>query len=338
MSNRLTDAEQLLKDNIVIDGLGGAVVHPTPYIKEGTYEELMVKQGWTAFNACLVSEPSYTPSWDETLKAIYENLVYLSSSTKLRLCEQLDDIYEAKREEQLGIFFGLQGANCLEQDRTRVLILHKLGLRVLQLTYMERNFLGDGCLEPENRGLTNFGIQVVRECNRIGIVIDCSHVGVRTSIDAAHYSSDPIVVSHTAARALVDNPRCLTDDQIKAIVATDGLVGITPYAPFIRSDRRANVADYIDHFDYIINLVGVNHVALATDMFDGKTKTNWVTSHYYPEATGGANYESRRVEGFERKAQIVDVVAAFIDRGYDSETIRKILGGNWLRVLKAVWQ
>jgi membrane dipeptidase len=338
MANRLTDAAQLLKETIVIDGLGGAVVHPTPHVAEGTYEEIMIGQGWTAFNACLVSEPSYTPTWDETMKAIYENLAYLDISPRLRLCERVEDIHEAHRQRQLGIFFGLQSANCIEQDRTRVVILHKLGLRVLQLTYMERNFLGDGCLEPENRGLTHFGIQIVRECNRIGIVVDCSHVGVRTTLDAVRYSNQPIVVSHTAARALVDNPRCVTDEQIKAIADKGGLVGITPYAPFIRSDRRAKLDDYLDHFDHVVKLVGAEHVALATDMFEGKTRINWVTSHYYPEATRGAAYESRRVDGFERKAQIVDVVAGFLSRGYDDETIRKIIGGNWMRVLQAVWR
>jgi membrane dipeptidase len=337
MAEPLKEAARLIRESIIIDGLGGAVVHPTPHVEQGTYEDLMVQQGWTAFNACLVSEPSYTPTWDETMTAIYENLSYLDGASKLRLCERVDDILEARRLGQLGIFYGLQSANCIGQDRTRIRILHKLGLRVLQLTYMERNFLGDGCLEPENRGLTSFGMQVVRECNRLGIVVDCSHVGIRTTLDAAECSETPIVVSHTGARSLVDNPRCLTDEQITAIAAGGGLVGMTPYAPFIRSDRRATMDDYLDHFDHAIKLVGPDHVSFATDMFDGKTKVNWVTSHYYPEVTRGAAYGTRRVEGFESKADLVHFVAGLVGRGHSDEVVKKVIGGNWLRVLQAVW-
>jgi membrane dipeptidase len=333
----LDDAAQLLRETIVIDGLGGAVVHPTPHVTEGTYEEKLVQQGWTAFNACLVSEPSYTPSWEETLKAIYENLVYAEMSPKLRLCEKASDIREAKRQGQLGIFFGLQSTSCIDRDRTRIRILHKLGLRVLQLTYMERNFVGDGCLERENRGMTNFGVQVVRECNRLGIVVDCSHVGSQTTLDAVRFSDQPIVVSHSAVRSLTDNPRCVTDEQIKAIASKGGLVGITAYAPFIRHDRRPTVEDYLDHFDYAIKLVGPDHVGLATDMFDGKTKVNWATPYYYPEVTRGATYGATGVEGFNSKADLLNVVAAFLRRGHSDTTIRKVLGGNWLRVIDAVW-
>jgi membrane dipeptidase len=331
------DAVQLLKEAIVIDGLGGAVVHPTPHVAEGTYEESVLKQGWSAFHVCLVSEPSYTPTWEQVQKAIYENLVYLEVSPNVRLCEKIADVYEAKRQGQLGIFFGLQSTSCIEQDRTRIRLLHKLGLRVLQLTYMERNFVGDGCLEPENRGLTNFGIQVVRECNRLGIVVDCSHVGVRTSLDAARYSENPIVVSHSAVRALTDNPRCLTDEQIKAVADKGGLVGITAYAPFIRYHRRPTLDDYVDHFEYAMKLVGPDHVALATDMFDGKTKVNWATPYYYPEVTRGSSYGALGVEGFNTKSELINVAAAFLRRGHKEDVIKKILGGNWLRVLEAVW-
>ncbi len=337
MPNAETDAAQLLRETIVIDGLGGAVVHPTPHVADGTYEEMLVRQGWTAFNACLVSEPSYTPTWEETLAAIYENLVYAETSPNLRLCERASDIREAKQQGQLGIFFGLQSTSCIDRDRTRIRILHKLGLRVLQLTYMERNFVGDGCLESENRGLTNFGVQVVRECNRLGVVVDCSHVGIQTTLDAVRYSAQPIVVSHSAARTLTDNPRCLTDDQIRAVASKGGLVGITAYAPFIRYDRRPTVDDYLDHFDYAIKLVGADHVALATDMFDGKTKVNWATPYYYPEVTRGCAYGATGVEGFNSKAELVNVVAGFLKRGYSGTTIGKVLGGNWLRVIDAVW-
>jgi len=331
-------AKTILDGTIVFDGLGGGVVHPTPYVPDGTYEERLLGYGWSAINACLVSEPSYTPTFPELLSAIYENLLYIEISPKVKLVETLEDLKAAKRDGRLGIVFGIQSADALGRDRSLVRILHKLGLRILQLTYMERNYIGDGCLEPENRGLTHFGIQVVRECNRLGIVVDCSHVGVQSTLDAAQYSSKPMVISHAACRALADNPRAVTDDMIKAVAATGGLVGITPYAPYIRTDAPPKLEDYFRHFDHAIDLVGDDHVGLATDMFDGKTKLNWVTPFYYPEVMRGTTFDTRRVEGFRTKADLGAVVDGFIAHGYSDATIRKILGDNWMRVLGEVWQ
>ncbi len=338
MNEATTSARKIIDQSIVIDTLGGAVVHPTPYVAEGTYEEHVVSYGWTAMNACLVSEPTYNATWEEVLAAIYENLLYFDISPKVRFVEKVDDLLEAKREGQLGVFFGLQSGSCLEQDRKRLRLLHKMGLRVLQLTYMERNFIGDGCLEPENRGLTHFGIQVIRDCNNLGVLVDCSHVGIQTTLDAARHSAKPIVVSHTAVRAIADNPRCVTDEMMLAVAKKGGTIGITPYAPFIRTDRTPTLDDYIDHFDYAVKLIGEDHVTLATDMFDGKTKVNWVTPIFYPEITKGAQYGTRRVQGFNKKSNLVDLVEGFQRRGYKPATIEKILGANFLRVLREVWK
>lgn len=338
MSAATAQAREIINKSIVIDTLGGAVVHPTPYVAEGTYEEHVVSYGWTAMNACLVSEPTYNATFEEVLAAIYENLLYFEISPKVRHVETVEDLLEAKRNGQLGVFFGLQSASCLEQDRKRLRLLHKMGLRVLQLTYMERNFIGDGCLEPENKGLTHFGIQVVRDCNNVGVLVDCSHVGIQTTLDAAHYSAKPIVVSHTAVRAIADNPRCVTDEMMLAVAKKGGTIGITPYAPFIRIDRTPTMDDYIDHFDYAIKLIGEDHVTVATDMFDGKTRVNWVTPIFYPEITKGAQYGTRRVQGFNKKSNLVDLVEGFQRRGYKPATIEKILGANFLRVLREVWK
>ena len=338
MSAATSQAREIINKSIVIDTLGGAVVHPTPYVAEGTYEEHVVSYGWTAMNTCLVSEPTYNATFEEVLAAIYENLLYFEISPKVRHVETVDDLLEAKRNGQLGVFFGLQSGSCLEQDRKRLRLLHKMGLRVLQLTYMERNFIGDGCLEPENKGLTHFGIQVVRDCNNVGVLVDCSHVGIQTTLDAAHYSAKPIVVSHTAVRAIADNPRCVTDEMMLAVAKKGGTIGITPYAPFIRIDRTPTLDDYIDHFDYAVKLIGEDHVTVATDMFDGKTRVNWVTPIFYPEITKGAQYGTRRVQGFNKKSNLVDLVEGFQRRGYKPATIEKILGANFLRVLREVWK
>lgn len=331
-------ARALLAESIVIDTLGGAVVHPTPHVADGTYEGNMVGGGWNVLHACLVSEPSYSPSFHRLLMAVYENLLNFEMNPKARHIECVEDIYAAKRNGQLGVIFGVQNSSWIEQERERIRILYKLGLRTLQLTYMERNWVGDGCLEPENRGLTSFGMQVVRECNRLGIVVDCSHVGIQTTLDAVRCSSQPIVISHTAVRAITENPRCVTDEQMKAVAGKGGTIGITTFSPFIRADRQPTLDDYLDHFDYAINLIGEDHVTFATDWFDGKTRVNWATPWYYPEVTQGKQYDGLGLIGFRTRAELVNVVEGMIKRGYGNERIKKLLGGNFIRVLKEVWK
>lgn len=338
MTDLQKQAADILKEAIVIDGMGGSIVHPTPYVAEGTYEEKLVGIGWTAMNSTLVSEPSYTPTYEEVLKAVNENLLYFEMSPKARFVEEAADIEKAKANGQFAVILGLQSPSFIDQDRSRVRIMHKLGLRILQMTYMERNYLGDGCLEFENRGLTHFGVQIVRDCNRLGVVLDCAHVGIQTTIDTARYSSQPILISHTAVRALVDNPRSVTDEQIKAVADKGGVIGMTPLATLIRTDRQPTVDDYVNHFDYVINLVGPDHIALGTDMFDGKTKANWVTPLYYPEVAGKSSYSNRRVLGFSNKSDLPNLVEGFLRKGYGRELILKILGGNFLRVFKEVWR
>jgi len=331
------DAWEIIRNSVVIDGLGGAVVRPTPKVSNGTYEENLLEYGWTAMNSTIVSEPSYTPGWEETLQALYENLLYFEMTPQAKHVETVEDLRQAKKEGKFGVILGLQSPSCIGQDRTRLRLLHKLGLRIFQLTYMERNFLGDGCLEPENRGLAHFGIQIVRECNRIGMLIDCSHVGIQTTIDAATYSADPIVVSHTAIRSITDNPRCVTDEQMRAVALKGGVIGITAFAPLVCFDRAPTLDDLLDHFDYAIELIGEDHVGLATDMFDGKTRVNWATPWYYPEVTKGATHGALGVQNFKSKADLVNIVTGMLARGYSKITIQKILGANWIRVLEKVW-
>lgn len=334
----LSHARQILTQSITIDTLGGAVVQPTPHVPDGSYGDMMVRHGWNVLHACLVSEPSYSPSFHRLQMAVYENLLNFEMCSDVRHIERVDDILEAKRNGQLGVIFGVQNSTWIEQERERIRILYKLGLRSLQLTYMERNWVGDGCLEPENRGLTNFGMQVVRECNRLGIVVDCSHVGIRTTLDAVKCSRDPIVISHTAVRAITENPRCVTDEQMKAVAAKGGTIGITTYSPFIRSDRQPTLDDYLDHFEYAFDLVGEDHVTFATDWFDGKTKVNWATPWYYPEVTQGKTYEGLGLVGFQSRSELVNVVQRMLQRGYSVTRIGKLLGGNFMRVLRTVWK
>jgi membrane dipeptidase len=139
-------------------------------------------------------------------------------------------------------------------------------------------------------------------------------------------------------RAIVDNPRCVTDEQMKAVADKGGTIGITTFSPFIRRDQQPTLDDYLNHYDYAIDLIGEDHVTFATDWFDGKTKTNWATPWFYPEVTQGKQYGGLGLTGFSTRAELINVIEGFRKRGYSDVRIGKLLGGNFIRVLKEVWK
>lgn len=330
---------------IVIDALAGSLISPTPPPIDGTpYVDVMRAAGITAVNLCLASEPNYTPDLHTALHRINDNLALLDAYAD-RTIHVLEarDIRRAKAENKLGIIFGFQSANMLMGDIALMPIFHRLGLRVLQLTYSERNQLGDGCFEPNDQGLTQFGLQVVRECNRLGALVDLSHVGKRTSLDAIEASEKPCAFTHAAAKAVTDNPRNATDEQIKAVAAKGGVIGCVPYAPFcaLKPGVPPTIGnDLIRHIDYIVDLVGIDHVGIGTDMFAGRTKIIWESQSarkYQKTAHNQFGYDQRHLVDFPNHAAFPYLTEALLRRGYSEADTQNILGGNFLRLFEAVW-
>lgn len=237
-------------------------------------------------------------------------------------------------------------------SKTRTLpFWHQLGLRIMQPTYNEQNMAGCGCLEPNDSGLSNFGKILIRDAQKIGITIDLTHVGSRTFFDVCRISKAPLIVSHANPRKIADNPRNLTDDQIKAVADSGGVICVTTWAPLIwkGTPGMPTLADYFDSLEYVISLVGADHVATSTDSMG--------TMGAYPKHTFTPDdlpYDS--VTGpFDRIAQPPDnnnrqpsdfngiedypaITERMLERKYPEETIRKILGLNLMRVFEETWK
>src|SRR5439155_5343536 len=156
----------------------------------------------------------------------------------LRPIRSVADIEAAKREGRVGILYGFQNATPIERDLRLVEVFARLGVGVIQLTYMTANLLGDGCLEPRNAGLTYFGREVVRELNRCGILVDLSHVGDRSTLEAIDASAVPVAFTHADCRALCGSPRNKTDEAMRALAARGGVMGFTPLPFFVTDDPR----------------------------------------------------------------------------------------------------
>ena len=178
---------------------------------------------------------------------------------------------------------GFQDVTALEGDMNRMEVFYNLGIRFVQPTYQDRNLFGDGCGERFQSGLSKLGIKFVEKLDELGIVIDTSHVGIGTTIDCANMSQRPIMATHTAARAIVDTPRNKTDDEIKAIAAKGGVIGIAGKSGFLKKDgleTGSTINDMIDHVVYIAGLVGIDHVGIGTDVgdFASTAPTGWPSS------------------------------------------------------------
>ncbi|SFE05694.1 membrane dipeptidase [Actinacidiphila alni] len=252
-----------------------------------------------------------------------------------------EDIRQAKADGKLAIVLAFQNGMPVEADPVNLVpFFYRNGVRIIQLTYNERNRLGDGCFEPENRGLTTMGQQVIKEMDRAGILIDLSHVGHRTGMDAIAYSARPAVFSHTGCLALTESPRNKSDEEIRLIAERGGLVGISPYAPFVEpaSGERPTLDDFLDHVDHAVQLVGPGHVAIGTDIAE-HWAVRWMSNsgRRFPDLVRKYTWDTVYADGFESLARFPEVAAGLAARGYASADIAKIVGGNWMRVFGEVW-
>jgi membrane dipeptidase len=252
------------------------------------------------------------------------------------------DIHRARRECKLGIIFGCQGiAGKIGNDPGLLTILQRLGQRIVQLTYNERSAVGCGCLEIGDAGLTQFGRVCIRELNHLGVVVDLAHGGMRTALDAIGFSAAPPIISHANVRALCDSPRNLTDDVIRATAAAGGVIGVTAYAPFceVRPGVRPDIDAYIDHIAYIADLVGIGHVGIGSDFFDGESLIRF-EGHFRrrnPEVVRDYTIDTVYAEGLGTVDDFPRLIAALHRRGFSPPEVAQVSGGNFLRVFDAVW-
>lgn len=229
----------------------------------------------------------------------------------------------------------------VEEELAFIKTFFQLGCRMMHLTYNRRNMLGDGCGEPADGGLSDFGRAAVREMNRTGVIVDVAHSGLRTSYDAAKCSEKPMVASHSACAALRPHCRNKTDEVIKAIADTGGYIGICCITSFLGGSGDLNA--FLDHIDYAVKKVGADHVAIGTDA--GYTSVAY-KSPTWPKCRKEFRSlwpEDSFSDKFRQEQQVKSVswtnwplyTVGLVQRGYSEEDIRKIIGGNVMRVAKA---
>jgi membrane dipeptidase len=246
------------------------------------------------------------------------------------------DVDRAKREGKLGVILGFQNATCIEDDVENLKALYAAGTRCIQLTYNSRNLLGDGCTERTNAGLSDFGVGVVETMNELGIIVDLSHCGERTSRDGIEISRKPPAFTHTMCQALHDHPRAKSDDLLRAMAHRGGMVGIVSLGYFIGPTPETSFEDYLDHVDHAVQVAGIDHVGLASDYsIRGIESTATRESWYEPRLTWfKPSYNVRWppwIPELDKPERFRTTAHGLATRGYRSGDIEKLLGGNWIR-------
>ncbi|MCC7273006.1 MAG: dipeptidase [Alphaproteobacteria bacterium] len=303
-------------------------------LKPGTLDRLRAS-GYTL--VALTAAQDRTGFAEAMASLAKERRFFLERPDAFVLVDTVDDVLRAKREGKLAVIFQFQGSNPLEGRVENVALFYDLGVRLMLLAYNMRNYAADGCHERTDAGLSRYGIALVEEMNRVGMLVDVTHVGYRSSMDAIEASSAPVIFSHSNPRAIHDHERNIKDDQIRACAATGGVVGINGLDLFLGGEPTVEL--FLKHLRYCVDLVGPDHVGLGLDfVYDPETLTNVLirgTAARFPASSG---YDRAKVPRFFQPEQVPEVTEALLAGGLAEGDVRKILGENWLRVARQVWR
>ncbi|MBN8843120.1 MAG: membrane dipeptidase [Sphingomonadales bacterium] len=255
------------------------------------------------------------------------------------LVDTVADLDRAKRDGKVAVIMGIQNADQFESVDD-VAIFRRLGLRCAQLTYNSQNMIGSGSTDRVDGGVSDYGAAIIAAMEKANMLVDVSHCGDKTTLDAIDIAAGPIAITHSNARALVDHPRVKTDAAIKALAAKGGVMGITGVRMFVRATDPTNVGHMADHIDHVAKLVGVDHVGIGSDA-DLNGYDDMAPDEYALLKQGyKGSYAFRDkidIDGFDHPKKMFDLTEELIRRGYSNENITAVLGGNFRRLLAQVW-
>ncbi|MCR1899337.1 dipeptidase [Irregularibacter muris] len=283
--------------------------------------------------------------WEDILYDLGMRLCDLAHQDFLIHCKKVEDIHKAYREGKIAWVASVEGAAPIENELDRIDILYGFGVRMMGITYSESNNLGSGIKEDKDGGLTAFGKKAVRRLNKVGMAIDCSHTGYKTTLDVIHESEHPIFLTHVGARALWDSKRLSPDEVLKACAQRGGVIGIeaAPHTTLTKNHLKHSIDSYMEHFEYIVDLVGIDHVAFGPDALYGDHVGihNLYASQLSTKKTQGS-LEFEKVEyvkGLENPTEASkNILRWLVKKNYRDSDITKVLGGNILSVLDKVWR
>ena len=328
MSERL---QKLYREALVWDAHAG--VFPSPEVDLNLLEE------WRSAGASYLSlnVGFDVMEWQDTLAtlAAYRCWV-LHNSDRFALVSDTRDIERARREGKFALSFDIEGMNALNGDINMVSVYHALGVRQMLFAYNLNNAAAGGCHDDDS-GLTDFGRQVVHEMNRVGMIVDCSHAGHRTTLDIMHESSKPVVFSHSNPSTLWQHQRNISDEQIRACATTGGVIGLNGMGIFL-GDNDIGIDTMLRHLRYVRDLVGSEHIGIGFDYSPKVDVDIGVILRSRPDYwPAGQQYDTDGIR-HAGPAQLPELIDGLSDSGFDDAAIRGFLGDNFYRVANRTWQ
>ena len=308
--------------------------------------------GLTAVNITLGYTLGDLPPYEHTLREldVWDRTLAENADTLLHV-RTAGDIRRAHEDARVGVIYGFQNAVQVGEDPAaideRVGLFAGRGVRVVQLTYNQANHLGDGSMAPENRGLTPFGREVVASLNEHRVMVDLSHSGERTCLDAVGASREPISINHTGCRALTDLPRNKTDEELRLVADGGGFVGIY-FMPFLAASGHATADDVVEHVLHALNVCGQDAVGIGTDgsvtsIDDLDAYRVQLAEHVAERARAGVGAAGERadtypfVEDLRGVDQFRKLIRLLEQRGVREEVVAKVLGGNFIEFAGRIW-
>jgi len=253
--------------------------------------------------------------------------------------DKMADILRAKRDGKVAVIMGMQNSDHFQKVED-VEFFFKLGQRVSQLTYNWQSRIGSGSTERVDGGVSDYGVSIIEAMNKVGMLIDVSHCGDKTTLDAIALSPKPIAITHSNCRALNNHPRLKTDEAIKALAAKGGVMGIAGVRNFVTAKEPTTVDNIVDHIDHAVKLVGIEHVGIGSDLDNHGYDDMPPELQKSMKGMLSASYAWRDkldTDGFDHPRRIYDLTEALLRRGYSKDNIKAILGGNFQRLLTATW-
>ncbi|MQA81346.1 MAG: diguanylate cyclase [Streptosporangiales bacterium] len=348
----------LIDDNIIIS------LHEHPNVRVEKISELiqlirtgryrtgyegLSRSGMTAVFDNLMNGISCVTSkwgwkWDDVIIDMGMRLSDIAHQDYVIIGYSVDDIVRAKENGQLALVLCLESATPIENEVDRLDILYGYGVRQIGVAYSESNSLGSGLKESRDGGLTVLGKRAVERMNKLGIAVDVSHAGDQTSLDTFEASSKPVLITHAGARAIWPTPRMMPDEVLTGCAETGGVIGIeaAPHTTISHDHPLHTIDSVMDHFEYCVNLMGIDHVAFGPDTHYGDhvaTHDTFAGHFGVHQAHSGPTYEKvPYVAGLENPTEnFFNIVGWLVKHGYSDEDINKVTGGNIMRVLEEIW-
>lgn len=277
----------------------------------------------------------------ETLRffAVWNGFIANHDESFMRI-DSAADLDRIKKSGKIGILLGLQNSDQFKRPDD-VDFFRGLGQRVSQLTYNSRNLIGNGSTERRDEGISDFGVAIIERMNKVGMAVDVSHCGDRTTLDAFEISKKPVLITHSNCRALAaGHPRCKPDEAIKKVGAAGSVMGITGVRMFVKADEPTTIEHVLDHFDHVRKLIGPEHLGVGSDidLYGYDAMPPELNKQLRAGYKGSYSFRDKiDVEGLNHPKRMFDLTEGLIRRGYSNNEIEGILGGNFKRVLSQIW-